>query len=59
MKKLANFKNAKILSKVEQRSINGGSNPELDCLMAGGTWVCVGTQNCGCVFDAPNDPPIK
>jgi len=59
MKNLMNLKGAKLLSKVEQKSINGGGNPQNLCEMAGGTWVCVGLDDCGCVYDGPVDPPIK
>jgi len=65
MKNLMNLKNAKILSKREQKSINGGAGyTQSTCEDAGGQWRCIGTvigwpAACGCVFDGPVDPPNK
>ena len=57
MKNLQNLKGVKALNRAEQQSINGGDwTDEFDCEMAGGNWVCVGTQTCGGVFGpVPND----
>jgi len=62
MKNLFNLKGAKLLSKTEQKAIKGGDTPQHVCEMTGGTWVCVGIippGACGCVYPAPNDPPIE
>jgi len=58
-----NLKNAKILSKKEQKSINGGGfwpTTQYECELAPlFHWACVGSHNCGCLYDGPVDPPIK
>jgi hypothetical protein len=58
LKNILNLNGAQELSKNSQLSILGG-DPQVDCEMNGGRWVCVGTQNCGCVYDIKPGPNHK